>query len=172
MANFWFKNGTCRVEGQRRLFTSRYEIVTSPVGQGVRARGLRRCDARGQSRSASCEQSPTATPFTKVSMNPLKCFLFDAMIAPRCFAHTARFFGTSPSAIPLKGSYTAITEQLWRQRELAKNRVATLPAAAKSADCGGVTPKIQCETMVMYDFPGNPTLKDEYSNPWGDVRCA
>ena len=93
------------------------------------------------------------------------------MIAPRCFSRRARVFAASLSTIPLKGSYTAITEQLWRQREQAKNRGVSGSALDQSA-ARGMSPKPQVDTVVVYDFPGDPKLKDEYSNPWGDVRYA
>jgi hypothetical protein len=93
------------------------------------------------------------------------------MITPRCFSRRALVFAASLSSIPLKGSYTAITEQLWRQREQAKNRGVSGSALDQSA-ARGLSPKLQVDTVVVYDFPGDPKLKDEYSNPWGDVRFA
>jgi hypothetical protein len=91
------------------------------------------------------------------------------MIASRFLSRCSnRIFAASLSSVPLKGSYTAITEQLWRQREEAKLRDACASSSGKSSS--SMAPKPQKETLVVYDFPGDPRLKDEYSNPWGDVR--
>ncbi len=91
-----------------------------------------------------------------------------AIFASRCLSRfaAARVFAAPLSSIPLKGSYTAITEQLWGQREQAKLR-CTAPASDSTT---AVVPKPQTDTVVAYDFPRDPKLKDEYSNPWGDVR--
>ena len=91
-----------------------------------------------------------------------------SMIASRFVSRCSnRIFAASLSSVPLKGSYTAITEQLWRQREEAKLRDACASSSVKSSS---MAPKPQKETLVVYDFPGDARLKDEYSNPWGDVR--
>jgi hypothetical protein len=96
---------------------------------------------------------------------------FRSVIASRCVCvisrQTTRIIAASLSSVPLKGSYTAITEQLWWQREEAKRR-CTSPAAR--AGDHPVAPKPQHEAVVEYDFPGDAKLKDEYSNPWGDAR--
>ena len=99
--------------------------------------------------------------------------LIRSVVASRCVSlisrQTTRIIAASLSSVPLKGSYTAITEQLWWQREEAKRR-STSPAARVGNQ--PVAPKPQHEAVVEYDFPGDAKLKDEYSNPWGDVRCV
>jgi hypothetical protein len=133
------------------------------------------CTARSPRRTAQekvREKPPVPSTLSKYQMRLLRSFLCGPAIAPRCFTHSARILAASLSTIPLKGSYTAITEQLWRQREQAKNRGTFSPPSGKSAAREDLAPKPQCDTVVMYDFPGDPKLKDEYSNPWGDVRCA
>ena len=101
----------------------------------------------------------------------LCCFLRPSTMVSRCATRIAiaRIFAASLSRIPLKGSYTAITEQLWWQREKAKLRCASATAPDKSTSMAS---KPRDDTVVVYDFPGDPRLKDEYSNPWGDVRCC
>jgi hypothetical protein len=91
--------------------------------------------------------------------------LFGRFLVSRSLART---FRASFSSIPLKGSYTAITEQLWRQREQAKLRNTS---ASSTDKCVATAPKLQQDTVVVYEFPDDPKLRDEYSNPWGDVRC-
>ena len=94
-----------------------------------------------------------------------------AIIASRCLSSfaAARVFAASLSSIPLKGSYTAITEQLWGQRELAKLRCTSVPTSASDKSTS-IVPKPQTDTVVAYNFPLDARLKDEYGNPWGDVR--
>jgi len=96
---------------------------------------------------------------------PVIMHLFSrSVIASGRISRFAPTFVASFSSIPLKGSYTAITEQLWRQREQAKLRVH---ASTSSADkcVAPMAPKPQHDTVVVYEFPGDPKLRDEYRCP-------
>jgi hypothetical protein len=124
-------------------------------------------------RFALCSNAPLQPcrpcPHHKSTFHPRTRHCFGgSMIASRFISRgSSRIFSASFSNVPLKGSYTAITEQLWRQREQAKLRDTSASASDKGSS---MSPKPQKETLVVYDFPGDPRLKDEYSNPWGDVR--
>jgi hypothetical protein len=75
------------------------------------------------------------------------------------------------TGMPLSGSHTSITTQLWRGR--AAKRAAD-QAAVQSAVVPQHTlvPKAPKPTSIRYPFSSDPVLREEYCNPWGKVRLG
>jgi hypothetical protein len=76
--------------------------------------------------------------------------------------------------MPLSGSHTSITTQLWRLRS-AKRAAEEASVASASEPLEPqllLLTKPPHTTSIRYPFASDPVLREEYCNPWGKVRLG
>lgn len=75
------------------------------------------------------------------------------------------------TGMPLSGSHTSITTQLWRGR--AAKRAADQAAVGSPGNPQhALVPKTPKPTSIRYPFASDAVLREEYCNPWGKVRLG
>jgi acyl-coenzyme A thioesterase 9 len=78
------------------------------------------------------------------------------------------------TGMPLSGSHTSITTQLWRLRS-AKRAAEEASVASASEPLEPqllLLTKPPHTTSIRYPFASDPVLREEYCNPWGKVRLG